>query len=55
MTLLVVTAIVKRSFSAMKIVNNQIHSRMSDQWMDDNLIVYIGKDISHSINNKIIM
>ena len=35
----------------MKIVNN----RMSDQWMDDNLIVYIGKNISRSINNKVIM
>ena len=39
----------------MKIVNNRLHYRMSDQWMDDNLYVYIRKDISRSINNKIIM
>ena len=45
----------ERSFSAMKIVNNQLRNRMSDQWMDENLIVYIGKDISRSINNKVIM
>ena len=45
----------ERSFSIMKIVNNRLHNRMSDQWMDDNLIVYIGKDISRSINNKVIM
>jgi hypothetical protein len=38
----------------MKIMNNRLRNRMSDQWMDDNLIVYIGKDISHSINNKVI-
>ena len=51
----VATATVERSFSVMKIVNNRIRSRMSDQWMDDNLIVYIRKDISRSINNKFIM
>jgi hypothetical protein len=39
----------------MKIVNNRLHNQMSDQWMDGNLIVYIGKDISRSINNKVIM
>ena len=39
----------------MKIVNNRLRNRMSDQWMDDNLIVYIEKDISRSINNKVIM
>ena len=49
------TTTVERSFSAMKIVNNRLRNRMSDQWIDDNLIVYIGKDISRSINNKIIM
>ena len=45
----------ERSFSVMKIMNNRLRSRMSDQWMDDNLIVYIGKDISRNINNKVIM
>jgi hypothetical protein len=46
---------VERSFSAIKIVNNRLRSRMSDQWIDENLIVYIGKDISRNINNKVIM
>ena len=55
MYLLVAYATVKRLFSAMKIVNNRLRNRMSDQWMDNNLIVYIEKDISRSINNKIIM
>jgi hypothetical protein len=53
--LLVATATVKRSFSAVKIVNNRLRSRMSYQWMDDNSIVFIGKDISRNINNKVIM
>ena len=44
----------KRSFSVINIVNNRLRNRMSDQWMDDNLIVYIEKDISRSINNKVI-
>ena len=39
----------------MKIVNNQLCSRISDQWINDNLIVYIEKDISRNINNKVIM
>ena len=51
----VATVTVERSFSVMKIVNNRLCCRMSDQWMDDNLIVYIGKNISRRINNKVIM
>jgi hypothetical protein len=51
----VATATVEISFSTMKIVNNRLCSRMSDQWIDDNLIVYIRKDISCSINNKVII
>jgi hypothetical protein len=49
------TITMERSFSVMKIVNNRLRSQISDQWMDDNLIIYIGKDISRSINNKVIM
>ena len=41
LTLPIATAIVERAFSAMKIVKNQLRSRMSDQWMNDSLIVYI--------------
>ena len=39
----------------MKIVNNRLRNRMSDQWINDNLIIYIGKNIYRSINNKVIM
>ena len=45
----------EKAFLAMKIVNNRLRSRMSDQWMDDNLIVYIEKNISRSVDNKVIM
>ena len=55
LTVLVATATVERAFSAMKIVKNRLRSRMSYQWMNDSLIVYIEKDIFHSIDNKVIM
>ena len=37
----------------MKIMNNRLHSRMGYQCMDDSLIIFIGKDISRSINKKL--
>ena len=46
LTLPVVTATVERAFSAMKIVKNRLLSRMSDQWMNDSLIVYIERHFS---------
>ena len=55
LTLLVATVTVERAFSAMKIVNNGLRSRISNHWMNDNLIVYIYKDISRSIDNKVII
>ena len=55
LTLLVATVTVERTFSAMKIVKNRLRNRMSDQWMNDSMIVYIEKDIFHSINNEAIM
>jgi hypothetical protein len=55
LTLPVATVTVERAFSAMKIVKNRLHSRMSDQWMNDSFIVYIEKDIFHRINNEAIM
>ena len=55
LTFLVATAIVKRSFSAMKYIKNELRNRMGDQWMNDCLIVYIEKDVACSIDNEIIM
>jgi len=31
------------------------HDRMGDKWMNDNLIVYIKKDIFDNIDNEVIM
>ena len=55
LTLPVATATVERTFSVMKIVKNRLHSRMNDQWMNNSLIVYIEKDIFHTIDNEAIM
>ncbi|MBT1569667.1 hAT transposon family protein, partial [Klebsiella pneumoniae] len=55
LTLPVAIPTVERAFSAMKIVKNRQRSRMSDQWMNDSLIVYIEKNIFHSIDNEVIM
>ena len=55
LTLPIVTAIVERSFSAMKYIKNELCNRMGDQWMNDCLIVYIEKDVACSIDNKTIV
>ena len=53
--ILVATATVERSFSAMKYINNELRNRMRDQWMNDCLVVYIERNIACSINNETIM
>ena len=53
--ILVATATVERSFSAMKYIKNEPRYRMRDQWMNDCLVVYIERDIACSINNETIM
>ena len=45
----------ERAFSAMKIVKNRLCNRMGDEWMTNNLIVYIKKDIFDCIDNDVIM
>ena len=51
----VATATVERVFSGMNIVKNRLRNRMGDQLMNDNLIVYVEKDIFDSIDNEVIM
>ena len=51
----VATTTVKRTFYTMNIVKNRLQNRMEDQWMDDQLLVYVEKDIFDSINNDTIM
>ena len=55
LTIPVATAIVERSFSAMKYIKNELCNRMGDQWMNDCLIVYIERDVACSFNNETIV
>ena len=55
LTIPVATAIVERSFSAMKYIKNELRNRMRDQWMNDCLVVYIEEDVACSIDNETIM
>ena len=54
-TLLVATATVERSFSAMKYINNELCNQMGDKWMNDCLVMYIERDVTWSIDNETIM
>ena len=51
----IATVTVERAFFAMNIVKNRLRDRMGDQWMTNNLIVYIEKDIFDCIDNDVIM
>ena len=55
LTLLVATASMERSFSAMKYIKNELRNRMGDQWLNDFLSVYIEKDIARRIDNESVM
>ncbi|XP_073034891.1 uncharacterized protein [Primulina eburnea] len=51
----VATATVERVFSAMRIVKDRLRNRMSDDWMNDSLIVYVEKDIFLTVDNESIV
>ena len=51
----VATVIVERLFSVMNIIKTWLRNRMGDEWMNDNLVVYIEKDISDGIDNETVM
>ena len=36
----------------MKFVKNEFHNWTGDEWMNNNLIVYLEKDVFNSIDNK---
>ena len=55
LTFYVATAIVERSFSAMKYINNELCNQMGDKWMNDCLVMYIERDVACSIDNETIM
>ncbi|KAL6501343.1 hypothetical protein OROHE_024990 [Orobanche hederae] len=52
LTLPIATATVKRAFSAMHIVKNRLRNRMANQWMNDNLVAYIEKDVFADVENE---
>ncbi|CAJ2648789.1 unnamed protein product [Trifolium pratense] len=52
MILPVATAIVERSFSAMKIVKTRLRNRMGDKWMNDCLVTYIESDVLEQIDDE---
>ncbi|XP_042391829.1 zinc finger MYM-type protein 1-like [Zingiber officinale] len=49
------TASVERVFSAMKTIKTDLRNRMGDEWMNDNLVVYIEKNIFSTIENEQIL
>ena len=53
--LLVATATVERTFSAMNIIINRLRNQIGDQWMNDCLVTYIEKDIFKTIKYEEIM
>ncbi|KAH9686893.1 TTF-type domain-containing protein [Citrus sinensis] len=42
----------KITFSVMKFVKNELRNWMGDEWMNDNLIISIEKDVFNSIDNE---
>ncbi|XP_039136857.1 uncharacterized protein LOC120274156 [Dioscorea cayenensis subsp. rotundata] len=48
----VATASVERVFSAMNIVKTDLHNKMGDEWMNDSLVVYIGRKVFATIDNE---
>ncbi|CAN1244929.1 Zinc finger MYM-type protein 1 [Linum grandiflorum] len=55
LTLPVSTATGERVFSAMKIVKNRLRSSMSDEFLADNLSIYIEREISDSFSLYVIL
>ncbi|XP_070660515.1 uncharacterized protein [Malus domestica] len=55
LTLPVATATVERAFLAMKILKNRLRNRMGDQWMNDNMVIFIEREIFDGIGNDVVM
>jgi hypothetical protein len=54
-TLPVSVATTERAFSAMKLVKTRLRSRTKDEFLADNLVVYIEKEIAKDFTTKMIM
>ena len=55
LTLLVSTATTERTFSAMKLLKTRFRNRMEDEFLADNMIVYIEKEIAGNFTIEMIM
>ncbi|KDO37238.1 hypothetical protein CISIN_1g048081mg, partial [Citrus sinensis] len=44
------TATIERTFLVMKLVKNELRNQMGDKWINDNLIVYVEKNVFNSID-----
>ena len=53
--LLVAIATMERVFSSMHVVKSRLRNKMGDKWMNDNLVVYIKKNIFDEIDNEVII
>jgi len=50
LTLPVSTTTTKRSFSAMKIIKTRLRNKMEDEFLADNMIIYIEKEIAENFS-----
>ncbi|XP_057734603.1 uncharacterized protein LOC130950059 [Arachis stenosperma] len=55
LTLLVSTATTERAFSAIKIVKTRLRSKMADEFLVDNLVIYIEKEIAATFSTDSII
>ena len=55
MTLPVSTATTERTFLAMKLLKTILRNRMEDEFLADNMIVYIEKEIAGNFTIEMIM
>ncbi|CAH9134491.1 unnamed protein product [Cuscuta epithymum] len=55
LTLPVSTATTERAFSAMKIIKTRLRNKMEDEYLADNLVVYIEREIAKTFDSKAII
>ena len=55
LTLLIFTATTERAFSAMKLLKTRLRNRIEDEFLADNMIVYIKKEIAGNFTMEMIM
>jgi hypothetical protein len=55
LTLPVSTATTERAFSAMKIVKTRLRNKIEDEFLGDNLLVYIEREIAKNFDSELIL